>query len=99
LEIGGPMASLYLLGHPDHYTMHLFAKLFWKNYSNEVLRFWSPDEALDDGLDATVVVKNIKGSLVGQSAITDYTCRPKELLSMNVYDWIRTCTKSLKRNS
>ncbi|KAI0039741.1 hypothetical protein FA95DRAFT_1503793, partial [Auriscalpium vulgare] len=72
LEIGGPMASLYLLGHPDHYTMHLFAKLYWKNYINEVLRF---------------------------CAIMDYTCRPKELIHMNVYDWIRTCTKTLKRKS
>jgi hypothetical protein len=24
LEIGGPMAALYLLGNPDHYTSHKF---------------------------------------------------------------------------
>jgi len=32
LEIGGPMASMYLLGNPDHYTSHKFQVVYWKNY-------------------------------------------------------------------
>ncbi|KAM6493797.1 hypothetical protein JOM56_010158 [Amanita muscaria] len=32
MEMGSPMASLYLLGNPDHYTGHQFVNVFWKNY-------------------------------------------------------------------
>ena len=39
LEIGGPMASLYILGHPDHYTGHKFILFYWKVYI-KVLNAW-----------------------------------------------------------
>ena len=32
MEIGGPMAALYLLGNPDHYTSHKFVVVYWKNF-------------------------------------------------------------------
>ncbi|KIM84091.1 hypothetical protein PILCRDRAFT_56716, partial [Piloderma croceum F 1598] len=32
IEIGGPMASLYLLRNPDHYTGHTFKTFYWKSY-------------------------------------------------------------------
>lgn len=32
LEIGSPMASMYLLGFPDHYTNFKFTMFYWKNY-------------------------------------------------------------------
>ncbi|KDR65184.1 hypothetical protein GALMADRAFT_43591, partial [Galerina marginata CBS 339.88] len=32
MEIGSPMASLYLLGNPDHYTQHKFIKFYWRLY-------------------------------------------------------------------
>src|SRR5258708_18578695 len=35
LEIGGPMASLYLLGNPDHYTNQNFIVFYWKSYVTE----------------------------------------------------------------
>ncbi len=38
LEIGGPMACMYLLGNPDHYTSHTFVNLYWRNFVNEALR-------------------------------------------------------------
>ena len=38
LEIGGPMASLYLLGNPDHYTNENFVVFYWKSYVAEVLK-------------------------------------------------------------
>ncbi|KAA1479658.1 hypothetical protein DENSPDRAFT_749816, partial [Dentipellis sp. KUC8613] len=31
-EIGGPLASLYLLGNPDHYTNFSFKAFFWNSY-------------------------------------------------------------------
>ncbi len=30
LEIGSPMASLYLLGNPDHYTNYTFTVFYWQ---------------------------------------------------------------------
>ena len=42
MEIGSPMASLYLLGNPDHYTSHIFVPFWWRSYVNEVCRGW-PD--------------------------------------------------------
>jgi hypothetical protein len=38
LEIGGPMASLYLLENPDHYTNQNFVVFYWKSYVTEVLK-------------------------------------------------------------
>ena len=36
IEIGGLMASLYLLKNPDHYTNHTFCTFYWKSYVREV---------------------------------------------------------------
>ena len=40
MEIGSPMASMYLLGNPDHYTSHKFIPFWWKNYVNDVQLHW-----------------------------------------------------------
>jgi hypothetical protein len=32
MEIGAPMAAIYLLQHHDHYTNHKFAPFYWKSY-------------------------------------------------------------------
>ncbi|KAH7918709.1 hypothetical protein BV22DRAFT_996853, partial [Leucogyrophana mollusca] len=47
LEIGAPMASLYLLGHPDHYTSHEFASCHWKSFVYEARKDWHPEEIFD----------------------------------------------------
>ncbi|KAI0739249.1 hypothetical protein C8Q80DRAFT_1124594 [Daedaleopsis nitida] len=39
-EIGGPMAAMYLLKHPDHYTGHKFRACFWRGYVLEVMQVW-----------------------------------------------------------
>ncbi|KAA1479921.1 hypothetical protein DENSPDRAFT_789682, partial [Dentipellis sp. KUC8613] len=36
LEMGAPMACLYLLSHPDHYTNEKFKVFFWRPYIQEV---------------------------------------------------------------
>ncbi|KAJ3520697.1 hypothetical protein NMY22_g12638 [Coprinellus aureogranulatus] len=41
MEIGAPMAALYLLQNPDHYTSHQFVPFYWKNYSNYVQSQWA----------------------------------------------------------
>ncbi|KDR74560.1 hypothetical protein GALMADRAFT_71038 [Galerina marginata CBS 339.88] len=38
MEIGGPMAALYLLENPDHYTSHKFIPVYWKNYVRETYK-------------------------------------------------------------
>jgi hypothetical protein len=35
MEIGSPMASMYLLQNPDHYTSHIFIPFWWKLFVNE----------------------------------------------------------------
>ena len=58
IEIGGPMASLYLLKNPDHYTSHTFCTFYWKSYVREVRSVWSSyDELLDSDADLVVVGK------------------------------------------
>ena len=41
LEIGSPMACLYLLGNNDHYTSHEFIVVGWRAFVNQVKRTWS----------------------------------------------------------
>jgi len=36
MEIGSPMACLYLLDNPDHYTSHTFVPFWWRTYVSEV---------------------------------------------------------------
>ncbi|KAF9069954.1 hypothetical protein BDP27DRAFT_1221593, partial [Rhodocollybia butyracea] len=35
-EIGSPMAAMYLLGNPDHYTNHSFISLPWRRFVHQV---------------------------------------------------------------
>ncbi|KAI0769475.1 hypothetical protein BC629DRAFT_1270112, partial [Irpex lacteus] len=41
-EIGSPMASMYLLGHSDHYTSHQFQRFYWRSYVKEGIVGISP---------------------------------------------------------
>ena len=38
MEIGCPMASMYLLQNPDHYTSHEFISFWWKSFINNVAK-------------------------------------------------------------
>ena len=40
LEIGSPMASMYLLGNPDHYTSHTFNKVFHHHMKKMGSSYW-----------------------------------------------------------
>ena len=37
MELGSPMASMYLLQNPDHYTSHKFIPFWWKSFVNEIM--------------------------------------------------------------
>ena len=51
MEIGGPLACLYLLGFPDHYCSHRFTSFYWQPYVHEVHSFW------DSNIKSTIVPK------------------------------------------
>ena len=94
LEIGGPMASLYLLGNPDHYTNHNFVVFYWKSYVAEVLKVWKQDS--DNQTDKIILQKNGDGEYIGISIVDDYKYRPNELNNKSLYEWIQI-SKRLKR--
>ncbi|KAF9563129.1 hypothetical protein CPC08DRAFT_600459, partial [Agrocybe pediades] len=40
MEIGSPMACLYLLDNPDHYTSHTFVPFWWRSYVAHVKKYF-----------------------------------------------------------
>ena len=56
LEIGSPMASMYLLKNPDHYTNHKFQTFYWPNYVQAARHVWNPDSE-KCGEDQLVLLK------------------------------------------
>ncbi|KAH7905862.1 hypothetical protein BJ138DRAFT_1017128, partial [Hygrophoropsis aurantiaca] len=91
MEIGAPMASLYLLGNPDHYTSHAFVPFYWKSYVSEVRRCFL--EEGDDGVEANLVLQRVASSVVGTSPVFDYMYRPSAFEYLSLYDWIRLSDK------
>ena len=100
-EIGGPMASLYILGNPDHYTGHKFVPFYWRGYVKEVLSAWDEDYAIVDleGVEDKVVINKNQGEFVCLSKVSDYVFRPSMYEHVSLYDWIRLYHKSVKRRT
>lgn len=100
MEIGGPMASLYLLGHPDHYTNYKFRAFYWRPYVNHI---WhqhkrrseanngSHDE--DDKEEDKIILLKLHSEYVGYSPTLDYIHRPNEYNAVCLYDYIRLFNK------
>ena len=77
MEIGGPMASLYILGNPDHYTDHRFVPFYWRGYVKEVLNAWTEVQVSEkvadlDDLPDKVVINKSHGQFIGLSKVNDY---------------------------
>jgi len=87
MEIGGPMASMYLLGNPDHYTGHLFQTFYWPNYVHASRFAWHGDSECYD--DDQMVLLKIKGKIVDRTKAQDYVFRPDYFANMTLYDWVR----------
>ncbi|KAK7007939.1 hypothetical protein R3P38DRAFT_2370624, partial [Favolaschia claudopus] len=104
LQIGSPMASLYLLGNPDHYTNMTFKVFWWKSYISLVKRDFISDEAINsedyedpadgtepqavDETDKVVLMKGQTG-YVGTTPTDDYIMRPKVLEDVCLFDFIQ----------
>lgn len=95
-EIGSPMASMYLLGNPDHYTSHHFVRLWWRHFvSVGWNHFRSSDEpsSTEDVDDETVRIGKVGEVFVSLSTTDDYIYRPRELAHLNVYEWMQMCER------
>jgi ATP-dependent exoDNAse (exonuclease V), alpha subunit - helicase superfamily I member len=96
MEIGSPMASLYLLGNPDHYTSHTFKTFYWRSYVAEVKKDWP---SLDDvEVPEKVVLQKNKFGFVGVSPIYDYIYRPIKYRNKSLYEWIQMAKRIKKRS-
>ena len=94
MEIGGPMALLYLLGNPDHYTSHEFVPVYWKNYVREVLKCWRSEENMEKILSEKLVLqKSEQGKYVGFSPVHNYIYRPKIFENKTLYEWVQMATR------
>ena len=98
-EIGGPMACMYLLGHPDHYTSHTFQRFYWRAYVNEVRKAWEVHNPIDDGIvnkapPEKLVLTKSEDKVVGIDTTTDYIFRPSKYEAVSLYDWVRRARKA-----
>jgi hypothetical protein len=105
MEIGSPMASMYLLGNPDHYTSHKFVPFWWKSYVNDVKRYWDSTTSkvrmdlnnvenfddFDELMEAdNIILARHEGTYVGCSNVDDYKYRPRLYSDLSLYEWIQT---------
>jgi hypothetical protein len=100
-ETGSPMASLYVLGNPDHYTNFIFIPFYWRSYVKEVLNAWKEEDSCEipdlDRVKDNVVINKNQGQFVGLSKVSDYVYRPNIYENTTLYDWICFYKKSPKR--
>jgi hypothetical protein len=95
MEIGSPMASLYLLQNPDHYASHEFVNFYWKSYVREARMAWLEDSEIDKSEKGKIDIN--MGKYICLSGVNDYICRPRMYEHTNLYEWIQT-SKKTKRN-
>jgi len=99
MEIGAPMACLYLLGNPDHYTSHKFVPVYWKSYVREATNAWKLPEDMDiDGVVEKLVLTKSKGEYVGYTAVHDYIYRPEVHSDKTLYEWVQM-SKRVRKSS
>ncbi|KAF5314576.1 hypothetical protein D9611_007202 [Ephemerocybe angulata] len=104
VEVGGPMAAMYLLGNPDNYTSHTFVPLYWRQAhrgpaTRVAASFTAPpgnevEDGLEDSGDALeddddVAVARSGANIIARSSVDDYKLRPVELETVCLYDWIQ----------
>ena len=92
MEIGSPMAALYLLENPDHYTGHKFKNLYWKSFVREAQKVWNTSKDAEEIPEKVVLNKNL-GKYVGLSTVQDYIYRPNIYKNISLYEWTRRANK------
>jgi hypothetical protein len=95
MEIGAPMASMYLLGNPDHYTNSKFTVFYWKSYVTHILNIWRTETS---SKEKVILMKNKEGEYIAFSGIDDYKYRPTLFSDKSLYEWIQISHR-LKRTA
>ena len=91
MEIGVPLACLYLLGYPDHYVSHRFTPFYWQSFVHEVRAHWNAE--VSSKIIPKVTIVKSRGRVIGLSPVYDYIYRPQELQNVSLYDWISRCKR------
>ncbi|KAJ6529765.1 hypothetical protein B0H19DRAFT_968058 [Mycena capillaripes] len=94
MEIGSPMASMYLLGNPDHYASHNYVPFAWRQYVQFVRNFWvesmkkeeEEGEEEDRPDEERVPIRRMDGRFVPASTVDDYRYRPIEYSNLSLYE-------------
>ncbi|KAJ7085022.1 hypothetical protein C8R43DRAFT_851200, partial [Mycena crocata] len=99
MEIGSPMASMYLLGNPDHYCSHKYVNFAWRSYVTFVKKYWyqTDEENEEEGItEDLLTVRNQDGSYVACSVVDDYRFRPRAYEHVNLYEWVQCSDKKAR---
>ncbi|KAJ7441884.1 hypothetical protein FB451DRAFT_1058020 [Mycena latifolia] len=99
MEIGSPMASMYVLGHPDHYASHMYVPFRWRSYTLFVNKFWLADDMIDDDdtqPEEKVVITRQNGQFVASSSVDDYVYRPAVFENVTLYEWVQCSDKRVR---
>jgi len=103
MEIGSPMASMYLLGNPDHYTSHQFVCFWWKSYVTYMQKSNHEQQtcAANDNVEASPEESNYERVRIGQedgvhiatTNVDDYKYHPDVYVNVSLYEWTQTSHK------
>ncbi|KAJ7801806.1 hypothetical protein B0H14DRAFT_2386111 [Mycena olivaceomarginata] len=100
MEIGSPMASMYLLGNPDHYASHTYVPFFWRSYVQFVRAHWTESDPKQESdthdKDERVPLGKQDGRITGTSAVDDYRYRPAVYEHVSLFEWIQCSEKRLR---
>ncbi|KAJ7720723.1 hypothetical protein B0H16DRAFT_1335940, partial [Mycena metata] len=99
MEIGSPMASMYLLGFKDHYSSHRYVAFPWRGYVSFVKNFWAGDvfDSDDEAVPEKVTIgKDNTGTFIPTSAVDDYRFRPVVYENVSLYEWVQCFTKKAR---
>ena len=61
MEIGSPMAAMYLLQNPEHHTSHKFIPFWWKSFVNNISKSEKYSQGMNQNLDINIKMKDISG--------------------------------------
>jgi hypothetical protein len=105
MEIGSPMAAMYLLDNPDHYASHAFVNFTWRSYVAFVLNHWNPSRRAGEENEEVapredfVSVRNEDGNYVAASVVDHYRYRPLAYESLSLYEWVQCSVVKARTSS
>ncbi|KAJ6620991.1 hypothetical protein B0H10DRAFT_1746000, partial [Mycena sp. CBHHK59/15] len=100
MEIGSPMASMYILGNPDHYCSHKYMNFAWRSYVMFVKNYWyntNLENQEEDTRDDLLTIRNQNGSYVACSVVDDYRFHPLAYETVNLYEWVQCSEKKPRK--